>query len=494
MIQNNLVSASQLTTKLLDSVQRSTAKGSGDTTFMNLLTERLQEGASSDKGRLTSVQQSRTQVQRASTEVAQNEKDVKQKCSQSEDRPVKSKDGVKNRETEKVADEKPKTEDIKEEISSLESLLALLEDLLARLNVKPAMDETTAVATEAELMPTSQGVDLMALLQALLEGNTEELKTLISQSEGSPELQELMANIQKLLEKMGEEQTDLGKLLNFDLELEGANKEDLVAHLKAQCSDAIERVKEKLSELRNALNTLEEGEDDALALSHDIGTDEGAKAEAVTPEAKSESKSEKDSDKPLSAQTLELTQSKTAVEGDEAVSQNFSISAQQKPQEALAMKAAKAPLPLSEKPLTQTVTNQVMMKVKLMAGENKQEMEMHLKPENLGKLSLKIIHERGEILAKITAENEQVKGIIESNMQLLKDALEKSGLSVQSLSVSVGNGQDGAQSQDSQESKRTSSKLTGEHSKPLSVTETSYTRSQVSAVLLDQSSQIDLSA
>ena len=93
------------------------------------------------------------------------------------------------------------------------------------------------------------------------------------------------------------------------------------------------------------------------------------------------------------------------------------------------------------------------MKVKLMAGENRQEMELQLKPESLGKLSLKIVHERGEILAKITAENEQVKGILESNLQLLKDALEKNGLSVQQLSVSVGNGSNSDSKQSKEDSR-----------------------------------------
>lgn len=36
------------------------------------------------------------------------------------------------------------------------------------------------------------------------------------------------------------------------------------------------------------------------------------------------------------------------------------------------------------------------------------------------------------------AESEQVKAILESNMQMLRDALEKSGVDIQSLSVSVG--------------------------------------------------------
>ena len=155
-------------------------------------------------------------------------------------------------------------------------------------------------------------------------------------------------------------------------------------------------------------------------------------------------------------------------------------------------KVIKNTLPLAEKPMSQAVTNQVMMKVKLMAGENKQEMEMQLKPESLGKLSLKIIHERGEVLAKITAENEQVKGVLDSNMQLLKDALEKNGFTVQSLSVSVGNGNDeGRANQDFQGQRSSGTKNTEGIQASTRVTEPIYTSSRD---YYDQSSQINLTA
>src|SRR5690606_39022462 len=99
---------------------------------------------------------------------------------------------------------------------------------------------------------------------------------------------------------------------------------------------------------------------------------------------------------------------------------------------------------LSDRQISQTVTSQVTMKIRLMAGEDKQELEMQLKPDSLGRLNLKIIHERGQVLARITAENEQVRSILENNMQLLKDALERNGYSVQSLEVSVGNQDNGS--------------------------------------------------
>ncbi len=96
------------------------------------------------------------------------------------------------------------------------------------------------------------------------------------------------------------------------------------------------------------------------------------------------------------------------------------------------------PSPLTDPETGLSVTGQVTAKVSELTGNARHEMELQLKPESLGKINLKLVEEKGQILAKFTAESEQVRAILESNMQLLKDSLEKSGLTVQQLSVSVG--------------------------------------------------------
>jgi len=80
---------------------------------------------------------------------------------------------------------------------------------------------------------------------------------------------------------------------------------------------------------------------------------------------------------------------------------------------------------------------QIVEKAKVVLDGKKSEMVMDLKPDNLGKLSLKVVTENGIVMAKFVAESQQVKQVIETNMQLLRDSLEKQGMHIQGFSVSV---------------------------------------------------------
>jgi flagellar hook-length control protein FliK len=94
---------------------------------------------------------------------------------------------------------------------------------------------------------------------------------------------------------------------------------------------------------------------------------------------------------------------------------------------------------------TSELINQVIEKAKVVLSPDKSEMVMDLKPDSLGKLSLKVVTENGIVMAKFVADSQQVREILESNMQLLKDSLEKQGMSVQGFSVSVRQDQRGSE-------------------------------------------------
>jgi len=83
------------------------------------------------------------------------------------------------------------------------------------------------------------------------------------------------------------------------------------------------------------------------------------------------------------------------------------------------------------------IVNQVIENAKVILTPDKSEMVMDLKPDSLGRISLKVITENGIVMAKFVAESQQVKEVLEANMQLLKDSLEKQGIGVEGFSVSV---------------------------------------------------------
>lgn len=89
------------------------------------------------------------------------------------------------------------------------------------------------------------------------------------------------------------------------------------------------------------------------------------------------------------------------------------------------------------------IINQVIEKVKVILTPEKSEIAMELKPESLGRVSLKVSAENGLVMARFVAENQQVKQVLEANMQLLKDSLERQGINVQGFSVSVRQESDG---------------------------------------------------
>ena len=94
------------------------------------------------------------------------------------------------------------------------------------------------------------------------------------------------------------------------------------------------------------------------------------------------------------------------------------------------------------------IINQVIEKAKITLTGEKSEMVVDLKPDSLGKIAMKIVTEHGIVSAKFVTENQQVKQILESNMQFLKDTLEKQGLTVQGFTVSVGHGKSGGSNSD----------------------------------------------
>jgi hypothetical protein len=147
--------------------------------------------------------------------------------------------------------------------------------------------------------------------------------------------------------------------------------------------------------------------------------------------------------------------------------------------------------------ISDSVVKQVMdniaMNARVIIGDDKSEMVMSLKPDNLGKLSLKVVSENGIIKAEFIAESQQVKEILESNMQLLKDSLDGQGIPLEGFSVSVG-GDDSHSDRWSNEGKLKSPVIPGEIELPVVAPDASKYGKAWTGFYPGGSSNIDLMA
>lgn len=235
----------------------------------------------------------------------------------------------------------------------------------------------------------------------------------------SPEANQPAAEIEALLAKLNAKiKTRLNELGNELEKNQGSVEASLKQILQPLTDKAAGKIQDSLQP--------EDGAAEA-----EISADPGLTAAADTASAKNggeeqhtQAKTEKEADVQQPAAAVKETQPQTG----------FTVVQPDKP--VIADEAGKAAITRTPADAKEII-NQVIEKAKVILTPDKSEMIMDLKPDSLGKISLKVATENGMIMAKFVAENQQVKQVLESNMQLLKDSLEKQGMNVQGFSVSV---------------------------------------------------------
>lgn len=105
------------------------------------------------------------------------------------------------------------------------------------------------------------------------------------------------------------------------------------------------------------------------------------------------------------------------------------------------------------------IFTQIIEGAKINVSEDISEMIIKLKPDNLGKLSMKIVIDRGMLVAKFDVESQMVKEAIESNLEDLRNALKDKGFEIQEFDVSVNKDSDQSESQFGYFNKRQKKKM-----------------------------------
>ena len=101
---------------------------------------------------------------------------------------------------------------------------------------------------------------------------------------------------------------------------------------------------------------------------------------------------------------------------------------------AEAVRQIASPPPVDSADIIEQIKNQVKV---VNSGGQFTEMRMTLRPESLGDVVLRVLTQNGIVVAQFEAESQRVKEALESDFNLLRNALEEQGIRFSELSVSV---------------------------------------------------------
>ena len=83
------------------------------------------------------------------------------------------------------------------------------------------------------------------------------------------------------------------------------------------------------------------------------------------------------------------------------------------------------------------IARQIATQIKVQISQEKTQLEMELNPASLGKVALNVESRNGVITAAFTAQNEAVKAAIEGQIAILQENLDKQGVKVEAVEVTV---------------------------------------------------------
>ncbi|NLI88834.1 MAG: flagellar hook-length control protein FliK [Epulopiscium sp.] len=83
------------------------------------------------------------------------------------------------------------------------------------------------------------------------------------------------------------------------------------------------------------------------------------------------------------------------------------------------------------------VLDQIVEKIKVATVDENPMMNIQLKPEHLGKLTMEVVSKQGLMTAQFKVESDKTKEVLEQNIQQLRETLEAKGLIIDELEVTV---------------------------------------------------------
>lgn len=355
----------------------------------------------------------------------------------SQDNKIQSSISDKIKELEKAIKEELGLENIDLENVALENV-----DLLNGLN---SDGENEIISEIAAMLGISEEVLVELLGSDITEINITQLaKELVD----NPELVNLISTKIDMLA----ENADKDELVNFLEVLEEVideiPKSEIAELVKSELSKVVDGGYEKVELISE---TISENDSLVAVIGHEVKSakstektngfvlNEKIEAETKVEEIKVEAKPSKEDskfDSNISKESKSVT--KPNLQTNDSAKSNFEDQVNiMKDQNTLITSAKNdiQPKTVLAKSITSQIVEGVKMSVKL--SDVSSEILIKLNPKNLGNIALKMSFEKGVLLAQIIVENQTVKGLVESNLTDLKNALKDEGYLIGDLDVSV---------------------------------------------------------
>lgn len=308
--------------------------------------------------------------------------------------------------------------------------------------VKEVLKEELGVSDEeiAKAMETL-GLNVLDLL------DTKQLALLVSELTGAKDVGSLLCSEtfmtvwdavglckENLLEELGISGEELAKIMQGMQEMDGqaitesakTQEQELDAMPKPDASD----VSEPEPEDEMTKFTVVSQKDGRIETGEPAGDTQMAE-DAQVPAKASENAAEDSNGNQtfLRQQTPEQAtmQSRTDMAG--AVNQNMA--------EAMYAQAAEHALGQSSQVDVANVIRQIVEYARVTLGNTATTMEMQLNPEHLGKIYMELTSKEGVVSAHITAQNEAVKEVLESQLVEFRQNMNQAGVKVEAIEVTV---------------------------------------------------------
>lgn len=262
--------------------------------------------------------------------------------------------------------------------------------------------ELTGVSTPEDLLLQPQFVDLMQDMQKM---QSELMKQLELMPE---EMQKLLAQMETVENPQTMDTTDFAEVIQ---QLEQTKEEPVVK------TDAAEEQMQEPLDGKNVVSETETAAQETAA--QDADTDPNGQERSDTdgfPQQKNEVRAAGQTDAHVAERTPEMA-----------------FTTNQAMEEVVPQTEDASYLSID----TMDLIEQFAEKVKVTIAGETSSMEMQLNPENLGKVYLQISSEQGTVRAHIAASEEAVKNALETQVAELRETLEKSGVKVDSIEVTV---------------------------------------------------------